>query len=73
MPEKEIKVLKLCLEQLDERKFECELEERLGRRMEPIWLASLGCLVQSDQPKCGWFTSAMFLHVDDDGPSLCVL
>jgi len=38
MPEKEIKALKLCLEQPDERKFECELEERLGRRMEPIWL-----------------------------------
>jgi len=54
----------LCLEQLNERKFECELE---------IWLASLGCLVQSDQPKCAWFTSAMLLHVDDDGPSLCVL
>ena len=33
MPGKEIKVLKLCLEQLNERKFDCELQERLGRRM----------------------------------------
>jgi len=31
----------------------------LRKDSENHWVAILGCLVQSDQPKCAWFTSSM--------------